>query len=557
MRTIQFVTLLVTSLMASAAGSLQTDRAARVDEIFKEYSRPGSPGCAVGVYQDDKIALTRAYGMANLDHDISLTPSSVFHVASVSKQFTAAAILLLAQDGKLSLDDEVRKHVPELPDFGKPVTIRHLLNHTGGIRDQWTLLGLGGWRYSRDLITDADVLSLLSKQKELNFAPGERHLYSNSGFTLLAVIVSRVSGKTFREFTTERIFAPLGMTHTHFRDNFNEIVKNQAYGYARQRDTFVLSTTNFDTAGATSLLTTVEDLSKWFNNFDSHAVGGQRFADALLERGALNSGQRIEYASGISHGTYRGLPTVGHGGADAGYRAAFVRFPQQRFGVSVLCNLAQANPSALANSVADVYLADVLKPMTTPALNNDPEVPVPAEELKKLAGTYWNDALPAARRFVFENGRLEAAGSPTQRIPLKSLGNGRFVLTAPPGAYVTFEGDTARTGAAPTGGDVFTRAAPFAPSATELAAYAGIYRSDEIEPSFQIVLKKDRLVLERLKATPAELDPLVADTFSSQAGVIKFTRDAQGRVTGFVLEAGRIRGMKFWKDTRSARPSSL
>ena len=557
MRTIQFVTLLVTSLMASAAGSLQTDRAARVDEIFKEYSRPGSPGCAVGVYQDDKIALTRAYGMANLDHDISLSPSSVFHVASVSKQFTAAAILLLAQDGKLSLDDEVRKHVPELPDFGKPVTIRHLLNHTGGIRDQWTLLGLGGWRYSRDLITDADVLSLLSKQKELNFAPGERHLYSNSGFTLLAVIVSRVSGKTFREFTTERIFAPLGMTHTHFRDNFNEIVKNQAYGYARQRDTFVLSTTNFDTAGATSLLTTVEDLSKWFNNFDSHAVGGQRFADALLERGALNSGQRIEYASGISHGTYRGLPTVGHGGADAGYRAAFVRFPQQRFGVSVLCNLAQANPSALANSVADVYLADVLKPMTTPALNNDPEVPVPAEDLKKLAGTYWNDALPAARRFVFENGRLEAAGSPTQRIPLKSLGNGRFVLTAPPGAYVTFEGDTARTGAAPTGGDVFTRAAPFAPSATELAAYTGIYRSDEIEPSFQIVLKKDRLVLERLKATPAELDPLVADTFSSQAGVIKFTRDARGRVTGFVLEAGRIRGMKFWKDTRSARPSSL
>jgi CubicO group peptidase (beta-lactamase class C family) len=557
MRTIQFVTLLVTSLMASAAGSLQTDRAARVDEIFKEYSRPGSPGCAVGVYQDDKIALSRAYGMANLDHDIPLTPSSVFHVASVSKQFTAAAILLLAQDGKLSLDDEVRKHVAELPDFGKPVTIRHLLNHTGGIRDQWTLLGLGGWRYSRDLITDADVLSLLSKQKELNFAPGERHLYSNSGFTLLAVIVSRASGKTFHDFTTERIFAPLGMTHTHFRDNFNEIVKNQAYGYARQRDTFVLSTTNFDTAGATSLLTTVEDMSKWFNNFDSHAVGGQRFADALLERGVLSNGQRIDYASGITHGTYRGVATVGHGGADAGYRATFVRFPQQRFGVSVLCNLAQSNPGELANRVADVYLADVLKPVTTPAVNSDPEVPVPEEELKKLAGMYWNDALPGARRFVFENGRLQAAASPTQRIPLKSLGSGRFVLTAPPGAYVTFEGDTARTGAAPTGGDVFTRAAPFAPSATELAAYAGIYRSDEIEPSFQIVLKKDRLVLERLKATPAELDPLVADTFSSQAGVIKFTRDAQGRVTGFVLEAGRIRGMKFWKDTRSARPSSL
>ena len=533
----------------------QTDRAARVDEIFKEFSRPGSPGCAVGVYQDDKIVLSRAYGLANLDHDIPLTSSSIFHVASVSKQFTAAAILLLAQDGKLSLDDEARKHVPELPDFGKRITIRHLLNHTSGIRDQWSLLGLGGWRYSRDLISDDDVLYLLAKQKDLNFAPGERHLYSNSGFTLLAVIASRASGKSFREFTTERIFAPLGMKNTHFRDNFNEIVKNQAYGYARLRDTFVLSTTNFDTAGATSLLTTAEDLAKWFANFDSPTVGGDPFLKALLERGVLNNGERIEYASGISHGTYRGVATVGHGGADAGYRAAFVRYPQQRFGISVLCNLAQTNPSDLANRVTDVYLADVLKPVTTPAVNNDPEVSVPADELKKLAGVYWNDTLAAWRPFVFENNKLQAAPSTTQRIPLKSLGNGRFVTPSPPGGYLTFENDTVRMGPTPTGGNVFVRMPSFTPTAAELGAYAGIYRSDEIEPSFQIVAKNGNLALMRLKAAPSTLDPLFLDTFSSPAGVIRFTRDAQGRVTGFVLEAGRVRGMKFWKDTRSARPS--
>ena len=546
---------LALTLTVSQAAPPQADRAAKVDEVFKPFSSPGSPGCAVGVYQDDTIVLARAYGMANLDHDIPLSPSSTFHVASVSKQFTAAAILLLAQDGKLSLDDEVRKHVPELPDFGKPITIRHLLNHTSGIRDQWTLLGLGGWRYSRDLISDADVLSLLSKQKDLNFTPGERHLYSNSGFTLLAVIVSRVSGKSFRAFTTERLFAPLGMTHTHFRDNFNEIVKGQAYGYSRQRDTFVLSTTNFDTAGATSLLTTVEDLSKWFGNFDSHAVGGERFQAALLERGVLNNGQRIDYASGISHNTYRGVAAVGHGGADAGYRSIFVRYPQQRFGISVLCNLAQTNPTELANRVADIYLADVLKPVTTAATNNDPEVPVPADELKKLAGIYWNEGLAAARPVVFENGKLQAATSPTQRIPLKPLGNGRFVLTAPPGAYMTFEGETLRIGPTPTGGEIFTRAAPFAPSETELAAYTGLYRSDEVDPSFQFLIRNGKLTLERLKAAPSTLDPIVADTFASEAGTIRFTRDAQGRITGFVLEAGRIRGMKFWKDTRAARPS--
>src|SRR5687767_9705433 len=230
----------------SLAQAPSPDRQARVDEIFKEFTVPGSPGCTVAVYQDGTTVLSRAYGMANLDHDVPLTPSSIFHVASVSKQFTATAILLLAQDGKLSLDDDIRTHVPELPDFGKKITIRHLANHTSGIRDQWDLLGLAGWRYSRDLITDDDVLELLARQQDLNFSPGERHLYSNSGFTLMAVIVKRVSGQSFREFTSERIFKPLGMTSTHFRDNFAEIVKNQAYGYAPERGSFRLSVTNFD-----------------------------------------------------------------------------------------------------------------------------------------------------------------------------------------------------------------------------------------------------------------------------------------------------------------------
>jgi hypothetical protein len=205
--------------------------------------------------------------------------------------------------------------------------------------------------------------------------------------------------------------------------------------------------------------------------------------------------------------------------------------------------------------VADIYLADVLKPVTTPAANNDPEVPVPAEELMKRAAIYWNDALAAARAVVFENGKLQAATSPTQRIPLKSLGNNRFVMTSAPGLYITFEGETLRIGPTPTGGEVFTRAAPFTPSETDLVAYTGLYRSDEIEPSFRFAIRNGKLMLERLKAAPATLDPIVADTFASEAGTIRFTRDAQGRVNGFVLEAGRIRGMKFWKDTRAARPS--
>jgi CubicO group peptidase (beta-lactamase class C family) len=524
--------------------------ASKVDEIFTEYDKSSSPGCKVGLYQGAQIVYRRAYGMANLDHDVKLKPASVFHVASVSKQFTAAAILLLAGEGKLSIDDDVRKHIPELPDFGERITIRHLANHTSGIRDQWALLGLAGWRYSRDLITDDDVLDLLSRQKDLNFKPGERHVYSNSGYTLMAIIVGRVSGKTFREFTSERIFKPLGMVNTHFRDNFNEIVKDQAYGYARDGGEIRLSVTNFDTAGATSLMTTVEDMALWHANFDDPKVGGAKLIAGLLDRGVLNDGRRIEYAFGITHGTYRGLPTVGHGGADAGYRSAYLRFPDQRVGIAVLCNLASTNPTVLAQRVADLYLANKVAKPSTEVTDNGPESPLAPELLKTYAGLYWNDAESAARRFEFDDGKLFAVVG-RERQALKSLGGGRFVLTA--GARVLFEAD----GGAPRvtitnpGGtdDRFVRAEPFLPTPAKLSEFAGTYRSDEIESVYRMVVHEGVLRLERLKSRPANLQPVVTDTFTTQVGTIRFVRDASRTVTGFVLEAGRVRRVRFRKDS--------
>jgi CubicO group peptidase (beta-lactamase class C family) len=539
------------------AQSPPRDHIARVAGVFKEYAKPDSPGCAVGVYQNDRIVHSAAFGMANLDHDVPLTPASVFHVASVSKQFTAAAIVLLANEGKLSLDDEVRKHVPELPDFGRKVTIRHLLHHTSGVRDQWSLLGFSGWRYSRDLITDDDVLSLLSRQKDLNYTPGERHLYSNSGFTLLAVVVSRVSGKSFRDFTTERIFRPLGMSNTHFRDNFNEVVKGQAYGYAPERGGFRLSVTNFDTAGATSLLTTVQDLAKWHANFDSHVVGGDTFVAAMLERGVLNNGQRIEYARGIAHGTYRGVATVGHGGSDAGYRAMFLRFPEQRFGVATLCNIATANPTQLSERVADIYLAGVLKKAAPTTASDLPEVPLPDAQLSKLAGLYWNAAEAQATRFVIDGGRLHVVlGGVRQR--LKSIGNGKFVRAQGAGPQYAFDlsepGRRLTMGSATAPGDVLEPVEPWTPAVADLGAFAGDYRSEEIELVYRIAMKDDALRLERLKSAPMRLEPLVADTFRTQAGVLRFTRNAAGAVTGFTIEAGRVRGLRFSRD--ATRPGS-
>ncbi|MEX1129998.1 MAG: serine hydrolase domain-containing protein [Vicinamibacterales bacterium] len=531
---------------------------AKIDAVFAAYDKAISPGCALAVYQGDAVAYRKAYGMANLDHDIPLTPSTVFHVASISKQFTGTAILLLAQDGKLSLDDDIRKHLPELQDFGKTITIRQLANHTSGLRDQWDLLGLAGWRYSRDLITDDDVMELLVRQKDLNFPPGDRHLYSNSGFTLLAVIVSRVSGQSFREFTTERIFKPLGMTRTHFRDNFAEIVKHQAYGYAPVRDTFRLSVTNFDTAGATSLLTTVEDLLKWHANFDTRTVGGDALQSALLERGLLNSGSRISYAFGITHGTYRGVPTVGHGGSDAGYRADFVRFPEQKLGVATLCNIGTANPGQLSRRVADLFLPANLPAATTESPADDtPEVPVPEATLKRLAGIYWNAAEATALRVVFDAGTLHAVDG-RQRTALKSVGGGAFVMTAGPRTRVSFEEQAGGAVHLKPGGSapVFVRMDPYTPSADQVAEFAGTYRSDEMDAVFRMTVKDGALRLERSKLQPAPLEPMITDTFRTQAGLVQFTRDGAGRVTGFVLQGNRVKHVKFRKDTPASGSSA-
>jgi hypothetical protein len=346
------------------------------------------------------------------------------------------------------------------------------------------------------------------------------------------------------------------MTSTHFRDDFAEIVRNQAYGYTRQGGTFKLSVTNFDTAGATSLLTTVEDLARWDANFQTPVIGGTALVAAMGERGRLNDGRDIDYAFGIVHGTHRGLKTLSHGGSDAGYRSALLRYPQQRFGVATLCNLAQTNPTQLAQRVAEVYLGEQMQPLSASRSDAQPEVPLAAAELSALAGLYWNARDAAARRFVFEDGHLKAQTGPQQKTTLKSIGNRRFVLDGPAPTLVVFGDSRVTMGPESGSADTFERAEAFAPTQAQLAAFAGVYRSDEIEATYRMVVTDGRLRLERLKSPPSALEPLITDTFSSQPGVIRFTRDAAGEVTGFVLEAGRVRGMKFWKETAPARRSS-
>jgi CubicO group peptidase (beta-lactamase class C family) len=486
--------------------------------------------------------------MADLDHDIPITPSTVFHVASVSKQFTAASILLLAQEGKLSLDDDVRKYIPELPDFGQRITIRHLIHHTSGLRDQWDLLGLAGWRYSLDLITDEDVLSVIARQRDLNFRPGERHLYCNTGYTLLAQIVKRVSGQSFREFTSANIFVPLGMKNTHFRDDHAEIVKDMAYGYVPSADTFKLSITNFDTVGATSLLTTVEDLALWDENFYSPRVGGKELTDQMLQRGKLNSGEQLDYAFGLTLGKYKGLPTVDHGGSDAGYRSDLLRFPEQHFSVACLCNVS-VNPSQLTRQVADIYLAKDLKP--EPPKPEEPAVKLTEAQLAGKVGIYYNPDGDAIRKVVLRDGTLRAQiGSrsielrPLSEVRFRPAGQAGEVHFEPAGAAAMRLISVPDSGAKAT---VYERAEEFKPAPAQLQEYVGLYRSDEIEAAYRIGIQDGKLVIDRLKSKTVQLDPAIKDLFTSSEGSIRFTRNPQSKVTGFVLNSGRILNFRFNK----------
>jgi CubicO group peptidase (beta-lactamase class C family) len=398
---------------------------AAVDEVFADLTKPGSPGCALGVYRDGAIIYAKGYGLANLEENVPITPASVFDIGSTSKQFTAASILLLEKQGKLSVNDDVRKYIPELPGYGQKITILHLLNHTSGLRDYLTLMELAGIN-TDSVTTDEDALAFITRQKALNFAPGSDWLYSNTGFFLLSVIVKRVSGKTLREFAAENIFSPLGMSHTQFRDDHTSVVPNRAMAYdpKEHADGYVFDVSYFEQTGDGAVHTSVEDLQKWDENFFTAQIGGKDFLSEIQEQGKLKSGKVLDYAKGLFIQDYRGLHTVSHGGAWGGYRAELLRFPERHFSVACLCNLSAENPSNRARRVADIYLASSLKPKSDVKKEEDENrkkkdsIMLNEDQIQDFVGDYWSDELGVTYRLGVADGKLkilnivDAAGFP-------------------------------------------------------------------------------------------------------------------------------------------------
>lgn len=546
-------------LLAQDAAALTPAERTKVDAVFKEYDKDTSPGCALGVFRDGQPAYTQGYGMADLERKVRIHPATLFDIASSSKQFTTAAVILLAHDGKLALSDDVRKYIPELPQYGTAITLDHLMHHTSGLRDYLGLFSLAGYMYE-GVTTDAQALKILSRQRQLNFPTGSRHEYSNSGYLLLSIVVQRVSGKSLGEFARARLFEPLGMRTARVRDSYAMLIPDRALGYVPdEQGGFKNAIANWVQTGDGGLQLSVEEVLKWMGNYDRPSVGGPGFVEQMEQTGTLTNGEAISYARGLFVDQYRGVRRVHHPGAWIGYRATLTRFPQQRAGIAVFCNAEGINPAGLADQVADIVLAPAFTEGESAAGDSkDPATPKPGVKSlphQRLAGDYFDSVSNTIYR-IADNGGALTLKLGSASIPLAASDATTFAVTGAP-VTVKFHVEGAAAARALSlqiskqpeiRAERFTAARP---AVDKLREYAGCYRSPELDVSWPITVKDGALTLAldhegRSEVTIAgPLEPAMTDAFSGTGGLIQFRRDAAGQVNGFDVSGASMRDIHF------------
>jgi CubicO group peptidase (beta-lactamase class C family) len=549
--TIVLFTAAVAIVAAAAAASLRSraatgaDAAAQVDRIFSKFT-PSTPGCAVGVGVDGAPVLARGYGMADLEHDVAITPETIFEAGSVSKQFTASAVLLLARDGKLSLDDPVRKYIPELPDYSAPLTIRHMLNHTSGLRDWGSVEGIGGWPRTTRAYTHAHVLDIVSRQRSLNFTPGTHWSYSNTGYNLAAILVARVSNMPFADFTRARVFEPAGMTHTSWRDDHTRVVKNRAIGYNEQKGVFHTDMPFEDVHGNGGLLTTVGDLLKWNEHFWSPKIGDAAFVAEQQTPVAFSAGSDHGYGLGLMIDERRGVRQIDHSGSTAGYLAHLARYSDQHVSVAVLCNVSNAGATERAYEVADVYLVERvhLKPEPSASYTLKPD------DVERLEGLYRSNPDGRALAIVKDSGTLRL-----DRGPALVAQSGTHFVAANGGDI--FESDRPGHLRVSNRYDIveYERVPPAKPALDELRPLAGTYANGESETTFAVVVQGDGLVMKQRPDKTIPLTPIYKDAFAAPPlGMVIFRRDASGRVTSLSVSQDRVWDLRFSRQTAASAP---
>ncbi len=431
----------------NVAAQVSSENKIKVDLLFSKWNKANSPGAALGIMENGKIIYSNGYGMADLEHDIFISDSTVFYMGSLSKQFVTMCILLLEEQGKLKLDDKVQKYLPDFPEYGSAITIQHFIHHTSGVRDNLTLWELAG-KSILDHIDVNEMYELIKRQKSLNFAPGERYLYSNSCYFMLSLIVEKVSGMTLRSFAHQNIFKPLGMNHTFFGDDNTRIIKNRAFSYNEGMESFQNNIMRFDLVGSGGLYSNIKDMYRWDQNFYKNTLGkrSQNIINKMHQDGRLNNGQSCGYAYALQNGKYRGLKTVAHGGALAGFRSFYIRFPDEKFSVVILGNLNNLNTEQLTHNVADIMLNEKLLPPTdskksiettlTKTLALDPDLVKP----EQYSGLFYSEELDVVYSISVNNNGLMY--SINNKAPKKLKYNGTDIFSTSESFVIKFERDS-------------------------------------------------------------------------------------------------------------------
>jgi CubicO group peptidase (beta-lactamase class C family) len=521
-------------------------QALSVNALVAKFDDPGSPGVSVAVYRAGEVIYSRAAGMADLEHNVPLTTESVFDIASMSKQFTAMAVVLLHEDGRLSLDDEIQKFIPEVHTGDKKVTIRELLHHTSGIRDYLDLMDLAGNNPDNRVVSQSDVLDIIATQRELNFNPGDAFRYENTSYALMATLVRRVSGKSLREFAAERIFRPLDMNSTQFRDNHTDLIKNRACGYEPRDSGWSGVTPIYDEVGDGGVWTNVEDLAKWDGNFYQPRVGGEQASQLLLSQTTLNNGLKMSYALGLFVEKYRGFTMVSHGGVDPGYRGQMLRFPSERLTVSVLANNPAYDVEGLARQIADVYLPKNTEIVHPPLLTPTPA----AHNWSQFAGKYLDEATGRTREIVVGDDGL-VLRSRGKDFPLVHLEGVRFENPSDRGLLV-FEPNS--TGSAHMAMSIegqmpsVSRQLPAKTPVWSAGEYEGTYSNTELGVIWRIRSSDANLALRRRDAEEI-ISVLDKDEFSGDPGLLHFLRDNRGHVVAFTVTNVRDAGIEFQRSS--------
>jgi len=526
--------------------------ALKLDQLISKFCKSNEPGVSVAVIKDGDFVYKYSIGMANLEYDIPISSSTVFHVASVSKQFTIFSILLLEQEGKLSIDDDIRKYFPEMADYGDTIRLRHLANHTSGIRDIFDLTNLVGIR-NEDMISNDQTIKLITSQKGLNFKPGEKYEYCNSGYILLAEIVKRVSGLTFSEFTSSRIFKPLKMTNSQFLDFPELIIKNKAYSYFKQDTTYYKSLLNFSFVGSTGLNTTTDDLAFWALNFERKVIGNDIIFNKMQERGRLNNGNLIPYALGQELKNYKGLEVVFHGGGDAGYRSYLLRIPKHKFSLMILSNSQEFNPLDIAYEIVDFYLGS--KEVEEVEHKSDSQIEPSLmnyfvgnyEILSGLIATFTKSDNSLFLQFVGDTQKLELPQINRNEFIYPNLPHSKFVFNTLDGkksnelkwhvSDFVYEGNRIEL-------------TEFDKTKVNLKDFVGQYYNPEVNTMYQFLIKENQLVARHNKNDDINLLPLQPDIFISNMsffGEVKMIRNERNKVIGFYLSGQKSKKIKFEK----------